>query len=248
MKHRDYFYTPPDNIKTGIVEIIGEEHKHLSRVLRKNVRDIVQIVDGKGNLYTVLLTEITRNFTRGKIEKRTRFAGEPHFELTLAQAVSKGNRFDLIIEKGTEIGVSAFVPLICENSVMEITTNRLKRWDKLAIAAIKQCGRSVLPDILPPQSIHDVMDNTGLQKLGLIAHPEGKCTHLSTMIHELKKEKVNINSAIVLIGPEAGFSEQEVRLAVENNFKPFTLGPRRLRSETAGIVASAILMELVENQ
>lgn len=247
MSHKEFFYTKPENISNNFVEIKGEELKHLSRVLRKKVREIVYVVDGRGNLYTILLTEIKKQVARGEIQKKARFVGEANFELTLAQAVPKGNRFDLVIEKGTEIGVSAFIPLICEHSIVETTPARISRRKKVAIAAMKQCGRSVLPEILPAQSVKEVMKKKGLLKLGLIAHSEGRCKSLYSISEQLKKKNHPIKSAIILVGPEGGFSPEEVNLAIENGFEPFVLGPRRLRSETAGIVASAIFMELVGN-
>ena len=218
MKHQEYFYTKPENISENIVEIKGEELKHLSRVLRKKVRDVVNVVDGEGNLYTIVLTEIRKAVARGEIQKKVRFIGESNFRLTLAQAVPKGNRFDLIVEKGTELGVTTFIPLICEHSVVEATPARMNRWKKVAIAAMKQSGRSILPDIKPAQSVKEVI-----------------------------QKQQPIKSMTVLVGPEGGFSLEEVNFALENRYKSFTLGPRRLRSETAGIASAAILMELMDS-
>ena len=247
MKHQEYFYTKPENISENIVEIKGEELKHLSRVLRKKVRDVVNVVDGEGNLYTIVLTEIRKAVARGEIQKKVRFIGESNFRLTLAQAVPKGNRFDLIVEKGTELGVTTFIPLICEHSVVEATPARMNRWKKVAIAAMKQSGRSILPDIKPAQSVKEVIQKTGILSIGLIAHPQGKCKYLSSLIMELIKRKQPIKSMTVLVGPESGFSLEEVNFALENRYKSFTLGPRRLRSETAGIASAAILMELMDS-
>lgn len=245
MKHREFFYTEPDNISQNSLQIKGEELKHLARVMRKKERDVIEVVDGQANLYTVVLTKITKQFAEGEIQKRTRYAGEPNFHLTLAQAIPKGNRFDLVVEKGTEIGVSAFVPLLCEHSIIADSSSRLSRWKKIAIAAMKQSTRSILPEILPAQTIHDVTRKKGLLKLGLIADSGDGARSLSEVISELKQKSTQLKSAILLIGPEGGFSANEVKLAMDNGFYRFSLGSRRLRSETAGIVASAILMELM---
>ena len=94
MKHREYFYTEPKNISKNSLAIRGDELKHLSRVVRKKVHDVVEVVDGQGNLYTIVLTKISKSVATGEIQKRTRYAGEPNFNLTLAQAIPKGNRFD----------------------------------------------------------------------------------------------------------------------------------------------------------
>ncbi len=247
MSHKEYFYTKPENISQDYVEIKGEELKHLSRVMRKKARDIIYVVDGIGNLYTVLLTEIKKQVALGEIQKRTRFAGESNFNLTLAQAVPKGSRFDLVVEKGTELGVSAFIPLICEHSIVDVTSAKMSRWKKIAIAAMKQCGRSVLPEILPAQSVKEISENKSVLQIGLIAHQDKWGKSLNVVIQSLKKKNNTSKSAVILIGPEGGFSPEEVKTATENGFIPFSLGPRRLRSETAGIVAAAIFMELVDN-
>jgi len=245
MNHKEYFYTKPENISQNYVEIKGDELKHLSRVVRKKIRDIVYVVDGNGNLYTVLLTDIKKQVALGEIQKLTRFAGEENFKLTLAQAVPKGSRFDLVIEKGTELGVSAFIPLICERSVIDVAPTKISRWKKVAIAAMKQCGRSILPEILPAQSIQEIIDQKNILTPGFIAHQDSKSKSSSHVIQSLKEKGDLAKSAMILVGPEGGFSTEEIHLALENQFMPFSLGQRRLRSETAGIVASAIFMELM---
>jgi 16S rRNA (uracil1498-N3)-methyltransferase len=213
--------------------------------LRKKERDVIDVVDGRGNLYTVVLTKISRESAQGEIQKRVRFAGEPNFHLTLAQAIPKGNRFDLVIEKGTEIGVSTFMPIICANSIGEGATSRSARWKKIAIAAMKQSARSVLPEILPPQPVHEIIQKKGILKIGFIADDRSGAKSLTNLGIILKNKLAQQKSAIILIGPEGGLTPDEVNLAVKNDFHCFTLGQRRLRSETAGIVASAILMELM---
>jgi len=245
MKHRQYFFTEPKNISNETLEIKGDELKHLSRVVRKKARDIVEVVDGTGNLYTVVLTKIMKQVAFGNIQKRTRYVGEPNFHLTLAQAVPKGNRFDLVVEKGTELGISTFIPLLCKHSIVEDSSSRLSRWKKIAIAAMKQSARSVLPEITPAQTFHEVVRKKGLLKLGLIANGGEEAKSLSNLISELKQKSFQLKSAIIIVGPEGGFSSDELNRAEENGFYRFSLGPRRLRSETAGIAASAILMELV---
>ncbi len=245
MKHREFFYSEPENISQNSLLIKGDELKHLVRVVRKKERDVIEVVDGKGNLFTAVLTRITSQVAEGEIQKCSRFIGEPNFQLTLAQAIPKGNRFDWVVEKGTEIGVAAFIPLLCEHSIIEETAARISRWKKIAIAAMKQSARSVLPEITSAQTIHEVIRKKGLLKLGLIANNGTGVSGLSDIFAELKRKSAQPKSVIVLIGPEGGFSSNEVMLAEENGFSAFSLGPRRLRADTAGIVASAILMELM---
>ncbi|HDP98912.1 MAG TPA: 16S rRNA (uracil(1498)-N(3))-methyltransferase [bacterium] len=246
MRHIENFYTASENIRGNQLEIRGDEFQHLVRVLRKKVRDIINVVDGEGNLYTVLLTEIKKNHATGEIQKKTRFLGESTFELILAQPILRGNRFDLVIEKGTELGVNSFIPLKCEHAIIETSAARRQRWQKIAIAAMKQSGRSKLPEIQNPQTIKQVVTSAGLFYAGLIAHPSASGQMLSELLFDIKKKNPMTKKALIIIGPEGGFSDQEVELALEHGFKPFSLGPRRLRSETAGIVAAAIIMEIFD--
>ncbi len=245
MKHREFFYTKPENISQDTLQIKEDELKHLARVVRKKERDVIEVVDGKGNLYTAVLRRITSQYAEGEIQKCTRYVGEPNNQLTLAQAIPKGNRFDLVVEKCTEIGIAAFIPLLCEYSIIEETSTRISRWKKIAIAAMKQSARSILPEITPAQTIHEVIRKKGLLKLGLIANNGTGARSLSEIFAELKRKSTQPKSVIMLIGPEGGFSTNEVTFALENGFSAFSLGPRRLRSDTAGIVASAVLMELM---
>ncbi|MDZ7331709.1 MAG: 16S rRNA (uracil(1498)-N(3))-methyltransferase [candidate division KSB1 bacterium] len=244
MRHREIFYTPPENVTEERLRIEGEELVHLTRAVRKKVRDVIEVVDGQGNCYTAVLTQITTRGAEAEIQKRSRFLGEPNFHLTLAQAVPKGSRFDWVIEKGTELGVAVFIPLLCQHSVIEPAGNRQHRWKKIAIAAMKQSARSVLPEIRSPQPFHDVVRSTGMMQQGFIAESGAGAKGLTQLVQELRARSIPLQSAIVLIGPEGGFSNEELNFARENGYLRFSLGPRRLRTETAGLVASAILMEL----
>ncbi len=242
----DFFYSPPDLISDTIVEIHGEEFKHLIRVVRKKPGDIVNIVDGIGNVYTVVIKKITRTFAQAEIQKRIRLMGEPIFQLTLAQAIPKGSRFDWVVEKSTELGVAEIVPLVCDFSVTEGSTNRCRRWEKIAIAAMKQCHRSRLPKIHEPVRFSEFLTENWKKSLAFLAHPAKGAQALSTIILKNQQKYRTKRTAIIFTGPEGGFSENEIELAKKEGCQFFTLGPRRLRAETAGIASAAIFMELIE--
>ena len=250
MKHLEYYYVPPRDIKDDVVEFKGSELKHLTVVSRKKSGDKIFVVDGEGHTYSVELINVTSKSAIGKIQKRSRYLREPNFKLTLAQAIPKGNRFDLIIEKGTEIGVSKFIPLITERSIVQGSETKLNRWQKIAIAAMKQCTRSILPEITPAQTLDQLFMAKKIYHLQIIAHPENNAKSLTEVIIRNKekfKKISNIKSGIILIGAEGGFSTAEVTTAKSWKFETFSLGQRRLRSETAGIIASALTMELIDN-
>ena len=250
MKHLEFYYIPPNKIQNNIVEFSDAEFKHLIVVARKKTGEIVNVLDGTGNVYTVLLTEILKKTAYGSVQKKSRLLREPNFKLTLVQAIPKSTRFELVIEKCTEIGISKIVPLITERSVQQGNDSKVNRWQKIAIAAMKQCTRSILPDITPPQNLDQILNNNEIYDFKIIAHNESISKCLTEIILSRKEELVRvtkIKSGIILIGPEGGFTKEEVDKAKSYNFQPFSLGQRRLRSETAGIVTTAIMMELIDN-
>ena len=138
--------------------------------------------------------------------------------------------------------------MITERSIVKSNEAKLKRWEKVAIAAMKQCTRSILPAITPPQTLDQIFSAKQIYDLQFVAHPEDRPKSLAELIIQ-EKQKFNkiskIKTGIILIGPEGGFTGTELKKARSWNYKDFTLGQRRLRSETAGIVAAAIMMELV---
>jgi 16S rRNA (uracil1498-N3)-methyltransferase len=162
--------------------------------------------------------------------------------LTLAQAVLKGSRFDLIVEKGTEIGVSVFIPLLCARSVATLE-HKVDRWRRIALAAMKQCGRSLWPSISVPMSFKEALDTLSSGDLKWIAHEDVDIEPLNLKDFSRKINNYNgIGRIVLLIGPEGGFTEQEVAEALSHGFNPISLGTRRLRSETAAIVATTFIM------
>ena len=193
MKHAEYFYVPPRNIKDNVVEFKGTELKHLTVVSRKTRHDVVHVVDGESNVLTVVLTQVNRKSAFGKIQKRSRYLKEPNFKLSLVQAIPKGNRFDFVIEKGTEIGVSKFIPLITERSIVKGNETKLNRWKKIAIAAMKQSTRSILPEITSPQTLDQVFMAKEINDFKLIAHPENQRKSLAEIIFQQKKIARKLN-------------------------------------------------------
>lgn len=250
MNHFESFYVPPEKIDKTRIQIKGPEFKHLVKVTRKNRNDIINVIDGRGNMYVTLLSEVYRDYAIGEIQKRIRYSGEPNFRLTLAQAIPKGTRFEWVIEKGTELGVSKFIPIISERSVIRGDTSKTERWSNLAVAAMKQCSRSILPEITVPCQFDDVLNSNAIYDFAVIAHPETTSKSLAEVITRRKKEIshiTKIKSGIILIGPEGGFTGPEIERARECKYITYSLGSRRLRSETAGIVSVAIMMELIDN-
>ena len=239
--HIDIFYVPPAMINGTELEFPERELHHLHRVLRKNVGDVVQVVDGEGARHEVEITFLEKSAGKGKILKTRRRFAEPLVELVVAHGTLKGERFDWFVEKATEIGIRRIIPLLSQGGRVSAvrSESRRNRWERIAIAAMKQSGRSILPHIDNLMTLDEVLETSAAFDFKVIAHP-----HINA--HPLKPVALeSIHSALkcmVLIGPESGFTDEEVELAAEFGFESITLGPRRLRSETAGIVLLSLLM------
>ncbi|MBU8932410.1 MAG: 16S rRNA (uracil(1498)-N(3))-methyltransferase [candidate division Zixibacteria bacterium] len=240
------FYAPPQNRTGDIIELSAAEGRHAQSVLRLSKGTPVIVVDGIGTAFRGELTGGPRSkkVTVG-IHSETRHYGEPSIHLTLAVGLSVGSKFDEIIDKGTQLGVRRFVPLVTNKTKMRFDdpkrlASRLKRWEKVALAALKQCRRSYLPNISTPTSVVDFLPQVEPGSLSLIFHPDPSVSSF---------DNLSINSdyqrAYLLVGPESGFSDDEYQFAIRAGFTPTRLGTRILRTETAGPAVCALVMNAV---
>ncbi|HPG41570.1 MAG TPA: RsmE family RNA methyltransferase [bacterium] len=235
--HFQQFYVQPDNVHNDRFVLDGEEFIHAARVLRMKTGDAIEAVDGQGNLYSGKIISMSSKELVAGIYEQQLNAGEPKLYLTLAQAVPKGSNFDLVVEKGTEIGISAFQPVITARSIVSPEA-RGNRWGKKALVAMKQCGRSRCPDILPPLDFTAALE-LYTRDLLIIAHE----SHAETRT-DLDKRIASATRVTLFIGPEGGFTAEEFARALQFGALPMNLGPRRLRSETAGLVAAIKILDM----
>ncbi|NQT25104.1 16S rRNA (uracil(1498)-N(3))-methyltransferase [candidate division KSB1 bacterium] len=237
--HFESYYVNPEDVQDNQLIILGDELHHLARVKRKRIGDIIQVVDGCGKAYESEILEISKSEAQCKILSRQSGMGEASISLTVVQGVLKGDRFDWFVEKATEIGIRRIIPLTCERAVLNPGSNKVMRWNRIALSAMKQCGRCVLPEVTEPATMEEALTSGSEYPIQLIAHA-GESSHPSSMVMKVNAQP---NPQImILVGPEGGFTDEEVALAVEQGFAPVSLGPRRLRAETAGIVFSTLIM------
>lgn len=210
------------------VNIPSEENKHLVKVLRKKINDQIHLIDGKGYLYTGRIIKQDKNNSEVEIIKKEKKEKNHNYYLHIAISPTKNiSRFEWFLEKATEIGIDEITPIICHRSErLKINKDRSER---ILISSIKQSLKFHLPKLNDPISYNDFIK----QKINgdkFIAH----CL-------ETKKEKLSnsINKiCTILIGPEGDFTEEEINLAKDHGYKPLSLGSSRLRTETAGVVAT----------
>lgn len=230
-----YFYEQSINILVSPRFMLSEEtSKHCIQVLRMNVGDLLHLTDGKGHLFIASIATVNKRYCEVNIEN-SEFKSRNLRKVSIGISLLKNaGRFEWFLEKATEIGVSEIIPLLCQRT--EKQHFRQDRMNNILIAAMLQSQQTWLPILQDPTKFQKSILQTGyLQKL--IAHCE----------EDEKKviKEMQIESAIqILIGPEGDFSQTEIQAALNNNYEPVTLGETRLRTETAGVVAASLLMNL----
>lgn len=219
------------------LNLTAEASHHLARVLRKRVGDELTLFNGQGLVAVSTIISLDKRqviVTIDAIVPVDKANIESDFCLHLYQALSKGERFELVIQKAVELGVTTITPMLTERTVVRLDDKRLakkqQQWQKMIISACEQCGRNSLPLINEPITFSQAIAKDVKNKI--ILHP-----HHSNEV-ELNKIEDEIN---LYIGPEGGFCESEVALAIDNQALTWQLGPRILRTETAAITALAIL-------
>jgi 16S rRNA (uracil1498-N3)-methyltransferase len=232
----DYFYCPPGKISKSSLLIDGDEYAHLVHVMRKKEGDQIRVVDGAGTAYDVRLGVLKKHMVEAAILRVLHNHNEPSVSVTLAVGILKNpSKFDFLVEKATELGVRQIVPLITQRTIPNHA--KVERWQKLALAAMKQCGRSYLPAVSKLMTLDELLSQRDRFDLTLIAHeqPEG-----SANVEKLLARKHQ--SVLIVIGPEGGFDDDEVEHCRQAGFHHLYFGERRLRTETAAIVATSIVL------
>ena len=217
--------------ESEMVLLDHEESRHCAKVLRKKPGDEIEVVDGKGNLYHARLLDVSSKTCKAEILEVISDYGKRNFSLTVAIAPTKNNsRFEWFLEKATEIGIDKIVPLVTKRS--ERKRIKKERLNKILVSAMKQAGKAFLPELCEPVNLKEYL--TSLAEIKMSKYI-ATC-NMEDLAHLKDVYKKN-NDVIILVGPEGDFTEEEVKSATEISFQPISLGPSRLKVETAGIVA-----------
>lgn len=235
------FFVKSGDIEGDHVYIDGKDAHHILNVLRLCRGEKIIISDGT-NEYLTIIEELLNNKIRLEILENINTNSESSINITLFQGLPKADKMELIIQKCTELGVKSFIPVSTKYSVVNIDEkNREKkiyRWQKISYEASKQSGRVIVPDVYMPVAFKEAVERIAEYDLCLILYEKEKSTGLKDVLTGLE----DVRNIAIFIGPEGGFSEEEIMLAMEYGARPVTLGPRILRTETAGIVACSIIM------
>jgi len=235
------FFVPEDTLGGPEIILSGDLAHRLARVLRLKRGDTVVLSEGGAVEYEVRLTNVSPKAIAAEIIAQRDAPAEPGVSIVLYQSLIRANRFDIVLEKGTEIGVARFVPVILARGQIqddEASGNRMDRWHRVVVEAAEQSGRGCPPEISPPVQFEEAVRSA--PGMRLLSWEGGGGEPLGACLRSLSERP---HAVSLFIGPEGGFDSAEVDTARAQGVSLVTLGPRILRSETAGIVASAIALD-----
>jgi 16S rRNA (uracil1498-N3)-methyltransferase len=238
------FFVSPEAFASQPIVLTGDQAHQIRRVLRLRLGERVELLDGQGHAYEAILIALGETDAKLQVVSRWEVEGEPRTHITLFQAVLKGDNFTWALQKGTEVGVSRFVPTICERNVMDdldAADGKRERWSRIIQEAAEQCGRGRLPELAPAELLPQALSYSSVEGgLRLIAWEGEQVIRLRDVLAGCNfTDGARIE---VFVGPEGGFADDEVALARRYGIQPVTLGPRILRAETAGVVAATLIL------
>lgn len=229
------FFTDRNNISDTVLKITGEDVSHIKNVLRMKNGDIITVCDGSGTDYTAKISDVNSKEITADIIDVKKCEAEPNISVTLFQALPKQGKMEQIIQKCTELGINEIVPVYTSRCVVK-PTDKQTRWQKVAEAAAKQCGRGIIPKVNETVDYDCALKMiSSFQKRIMLYECE---EHVN--LHGLLKDK--IDNIAVLVGPEGGFDISEVIKAQNSGITTVTLGKRILRTETAAAAVLPIIM------
>jgi len=233
------FFVDEKLLRAKNVTLTGDLAHRLAKVLRYKRGDTIVLSGGGAKDFVVLLSAVSPNAVAGVVTGEQPPPREPSVEVVLYQSLIRANRFDWVLEKGTEIGVARFVPVIATRVQLQLEEGaaRAERWHRLIVEAAEQCGRGKLPAIDPPVSFEEAV--RGAAGLKLMPWEDEREARLGENLRLLESRPRVIS---VFIGPEGGYEASEVELARQHGATLVTLGHQVMRAETAAIVACGIVL------
>ena len=221
--------------------LASDEARHMKDVLRLRPGAECFVFDGAGNEFRCSVESLARDLALLRIQEQVNpRSSESQLCITLAIALLKGEKFDLVVQKATELGVTRIIPVTTRYADIQLrdqsdATKRVTRWQRIALEAAKQSGRAVVPVVAEPQDIVTLIKKSDPSLRLMFSEKSG------IPLSEISSSSSANDSVLVLVGPEGGWADEEVALAVECNWQVVTLSGRTLRAETAAIVATTLV-------
>jgi len=235
-------FVDPAALAEEIVVLHDEDHRYLTRVLRLDVGESVTLFDGKSVEATARITRIGPRALELKIEERRPVAAIDRPHVTVIQALAKGDKLDLVVQKATELGAARIIPVTSTRAIARLDANTIRtmsrraRWQKIAREASRQSGRLDVPEVEGVTPLTTALNASPKDALKLLLWEGARQTTLRTVLPEEAPQQI-----VIAVGPEGGFTVEEVDAARHAGFTPVGLGPRILRTETAALVVLSIL-------
>jgi 16S rRNA (uracil1498-N3)-methyltransferase len=245
---RRRFFAPPDAFKQKTVTLTSDEAKHLRDVLRLKQGDEVYVFDGAGKEFRCVVSDWKRDeVTLVECEQ----VAPPHLEspldLTLAVALLKGDKFDLVVQKATELGITRIVPVMTRHADIHLRDasdgeKRVNRWRRIALEAAKQCGRARVAEVHMPAEFAELIRTAGDSLRVMFSEREGRSLKevIANSVAQGGQAKAYPTSVTALVGSEGGWANDEITAASDSGWHIVTLGGRILRAETAAITVSVL--------
>ncbi len=224
-------------IKDGLISISGESYKHIVKVLRFKKGEKIELFDENSITYQAVIKLISGKELIAQIQTSSVLSNESELNICLFQSILKGNKMDLIVQKCGELGVKTITPIYTERTVVQ-HTDKLKRWSKIALESCKQSGRAKPVEIKEPRDYGEVISSLPEKAVNLIFYEKNEKVKLKESLKTFNQGAAAVN---LIIGPEGGFSEREIKEARLRKVKAVCLGPRILRAETAAVASVSII-------
>jgi 16S rRNA (uracil1498-N3)-methyltransferase len=236
------FFVSPENILESKVIFPDHISYQLYKVFRSKKGDSCIVFDGNNIEYLVRLEQVNSTKTLGVVLEETKCSREASVKLILYQALIKPDRFEYAIQKSVELGINKIVPLISERTEYQVPSDsRMKRWQNIVRESSEQSNRTILPTLETPMALNQALIES--PQNSIIPWEMEKNKGIKEFLHDIKD---NLNDQLlelgIFIGPVGGFSEEEIKVAIDNKVVPVSFGPRIFRSETAGVVAASVVL------
>ena len=237
------FFTPKENFINSEAKILGDDVKHLYKVLRLNEGDEVVLNNCDGEEFLAIIKSITKQEVILDIKEKLLINNESRVKIYLFQGLPKAQKMDLIVQKGTELGVTEFIPTITERVDIKLKGDfkKLDRLNRIALEAAKQSKRTIVPKVVEPINFEEALKKLKSMDLIIVPYENAEDFGVKTLFRELGDKANNIEKVGIIIGPEGGFETFEIDKLKENGAYIVTLGNRILRTETAGFVTASLV-------